>query len=194
MGNYRFPLSFYLVIKRLVLHIQPVYRHRSEPSVHGAIVTEAPPTAWRGGESAEPREESSFNCTAARKASDGFSQAGAPVRALLWKKQQKQPQQDAVPCQAHGHGYQSAGGVPEPQGTFVVCLFSFCVFGCEFMRQSFSFIFFLKNFHYLIILKLLFFVYLARVFNLVCVEVVAPASTVTSNWISWLRGWVTYQN
>lgn len=43
MGNYGFPLSFYLIIKRLVLHIQPVYRHRSEPSVHGAIVTERGP-------------------------------------------------------------------------------------------------------------------------------------------------------
>lgn len=43
MGNYGFPLSFYLIIKRLVLHIQPVYRHRSEPSVHGAIVTERCP-------------------------------------------------------------------------------------------------------------------------------------------------------
>lgn len=43
MGNYGFPLTFYLIIKRLVLHIQPVYRHRSEPSVHGAIVTERGP-------------------------------------------------------------------------------------------------------------------------------------------------------
>lgn len=43
MGNYGFPLSFYLIIKRLVLHIQPVYRHRSEPSVHGAIVTQRGP-------------------------------------------------------------------------------------------------------------------------------------------------------
>lgn len=43
MGNYGFPLSFYLIIKRLVLHIQPVYRHRSEPSVHGAIVSERGP-------------------------------------------------------------------------------------------------------------------------------------------------------
>lgn len=43
MGNYGCPHSFYLIIKRLVLHIQPVYRHRSEPSVHGAIVTERGP-------------------------------------------------------------------------------------------------------------------------------------------------------
>lgn len=43
MGNYHFSHSFYLIIKRLVLHIQPVYRHRSEPSVHGAIVTERGP-------------------------------------------------------------------------------------------------------------------------------------------------------
>lgn len=94
------------------------------PSVHGAIVADAPPPAWRSGESAELREESSFNCRAARKASDGFAQAGAPLWALLWKKYQiVQPQQDAVPCQAHGHGCQSAGGLPKPQGTFsFLCL------------------------------------------------------------------------
>lgn len=38
------------------------------------------------GEREEQREESSFNCGAERKASDGFAQAGAPLWALLWKK------------------------------------------------------------------------------------------------------------
>lgn len=31
------------------------------------------------------REESSFNCRPERKASDGFSEAGAPLWTLLWK-------------------------------------------------------------------------------------------------------------
>lgn len=62
------------------------------------------------------REESSFNCGADRKASDGFAEEGAALWAILWKKQQNQLQQNAVPRQAHGHGSQGSGGLPEPQG------------------------------------------------------------------------------
>jgi len=65
-----------------------------------------------------PREESSFNCRAERKASDGFAEAGAPLRAPL-RDQQNRAQQDAVPRQAHGHGHQGAGGVPKTQGIYI---------------------------------------------------------------------------
>lgn len=120
--------------------------------VPNAIVTVAPPTAWRFSECVETGEESSFNCGAERKASDGFAEAGAPVWTLLWTGQQNQPHKDTFPRQAHWHGCQSAGGLPKPQGTFSTCVRA-CVWRiqscqsckkkqchcCAFLKRCFSF-------------------------------------------------------
>ena len=83
--------------------------------VTGAVVAVAPPSqrdvrAADGGSSPD---------LSLRTAGDGFSQAGAALRALLREKQPERLRQDAAPRQAHGHGSPSPGGLSEPQGTFV---------------------------------------------------------------------------
>lgn len=103
-------------------------------------VTAAPPTAF-GVTARESRQQRKAALIAGQreKASDGFAEAGAALRALQREKRQEEPQQHAVPRQADGHRSPSAGGSPEPQGTVPsgarVCL---CVPVCACGRLKLS--------------------------------------------------------
>lgn len=101
-------------------------------------VTVAPPTAF-GVTARESRRQREAALIAGQreKASDGCAEAGAALRTLQREKRQEEPQQDAVPRQADGHGSPSTGGSPEPQGTdpsgVRACV---CVYVCRCARAA----------------------------------------------------------